>query len=600
MKMKLKSFCRHCVKSVQLLWTTSPFLFSMRLCIELATSLSPVLNAFLTKLIIDALSNGTLPYAERAETLFRVLILFVVVQLINMLLGRVISLVTANHQDLINHQIDIQIKQKINELDISCFDNPAAYNEIENAHRDSGSLAGLSMLMVTIIKGAFLLVTNCLLMFRYGWWFALLITFFLVPSIFVDRHVARKKYDWQRSRTINERKIGYVNNILAGQSYAKDIRVFHSYRYFLSAFQNLWTAWFKEKRKIDRQRFVYSLLAQAAPFIPISVILFYIVFQILGGSMTIGDFTYVNGIVMQFFAGISMLFSALNNGYESEMRLTNFDAFMAWKPQIRNNGKRVLDRIRTIEFRHVSFRYPKTRQLVLQDINFVIEEQEKVALVGVNGAGKSTIIKLLLRLYDSEDGQILINGTDIREYTLESLHGAMGVVFQDFNQYLLQLDQAVAVSSPLEPVDEQRIAAALEKADFAVDKRFAGGMRTYLGKIFDEEGVVLSGGQWQKLAIAQAYYRQSSAMILDEPNASLDPEAEYHLFEKLKDLCSDKIALFITHRLSCVSMADKIIVINHGRCEEIGTHEQLMDNNGTYAKLYTYQAEKYIHPAVGV
>jgi ABC-type bacteriocin/lantibiotic exporter with double-glycine peptidase domain len=362
----------------------------------------------------------------------------------------------------------------------------------------------------------------------------------------------------------------------------------------IGKYKALWNIWFNERIAFERKKFTASFFASLIPFLPIAFIMFYVCLGIIHGRFSIGDLAFYNGVATQFFAGTSSLINAFNQSFESELRLTNFNNFLKWETRVKNHGQQKIRTIDSIEFKDVCFTYPKTSGKVLDGVSFSIGRNEKIALVGVNGAGKSTVVKLLLRLYDADSGEVLVNGINIREYDIGSLRKAIGVVFQDYNRYLLPINEAVAISDINGTNDEQRVKEALDNADFNIDGgNFPHGIHTSLSKLFTDDGVELSGGQWQKLAIAQAYFKKSAFLIMDEPSAALDPAAEHRIFHKMKNLCKDKGAIFITHRLSCVSAADRIIVINSGRCTEAGTHKELMELNGVYARLFTYQAEKY-------
>lgn len=590
---KLRSFVKHIGDSVKLLWIASPKLFIARITLEVVIVFIPILSSYLSKLLIDYLGtfNGN---QDMKESTLALIIAIVIMTVCSVFINRINSLFKNIHGDLIGNTISLRIMKKINDLDLSYFDDPKTYDEIQNAKRDSGSLANMSWLFISIIRGTVSIITNGILLGSVAFYLPLIILAFNIPSVLIDRYMAKKQYVWERSRTKNNRQIGYIAGILEGQRFSKDVRVFGTYDHLLEQHQAMWHAWFKEKRRIDRKRLIASISISIIPYIPIVYTLFYVATNIMAGNLTIGDYTFYTTLANQFQSGLMGVIASINQGYESEMRLKKFDEFLTWPSRIEDDGELELSSIETIEFEHVDFAYPHSEYMVLRDLSFVIGKNEKIALVGINGAGKSTIVKLILRLYDPDKGRVLINGIDIKKYRLADVRKAMGVVFQDFNKYLMKLNEAVSITDTEHINDTDRISGALKSADFTVDERFVNGMESYLGKVFDEEGVELSGGQWQKLAIAQAYFKESKFMVFDEPSASLDPVAENHVFEKMVDLCKDKGAIFITHRLSCVSAADKIILIENGTCSACGTHKELMNCSTSYAKLFNLQAGKYM------
>lgn len=590
---KPNSFVKHICDSVKLLWIASPKLFLVRISLEIVIVFIPIISSYLSKLLIDYLGTFNVNQDMREGTL-TLIVVIVAMTVFSALINKVNSQFKNIHGDLIGNTISLRIIKKINELDISYFDNPNTYDEIQNAKKDSGSLANISWLFISIIRGTVSIIINGILLGSTAFYLPLIILLFNIPSFLIDKYMAKKQYTWERSRTKNNRQIGYINSILEGHRFSKDLRVFGTYDYLLEQRQAMWQIWFKEKRKIDKKRLAASVSISIIPYIPIVYTVFYIATNIMVGNLTIGDYTYYTALANQFQAGLLGIIASFNQGYESGLRLKKFDEFLAWPSRLNDDGSLELKNIKSIEFDHVDFAYPNSEFQVLRDVSFIINKNEKVALVGINGAGKSTIVKLILRLYDPDKGRIMINGVDIKEYKLANVRKAMGVVFQDFNKYLMKLNESVSITSTEHKKDKERVNIALKAADFLVDDRFKNGLETYLGKVFDEEGVELSGGQWQKLAIAQAYFKESKFMVFDEPSASLDPVAENHVFQKMVDLCKDKSAIFITHRLSCVVAADKIVLIENGTCSASGTHAELMNSSVTYAKLFNMQAEKYM------
>lgn len=565
-------------------------MFITRIFYEIISVIIPIISSWIVKVIIDNLT-----FERNFEDFIVMVVFLVALQLFAMILGRISQYINGVHNEKIGNYIKVEIMRKVNSLDVSYFDNPEFYNEIQNANRDSQSLQSLTWIITTMIKGIVQSISCGIILGGLYWVFPIMIFILDIPSVLIDKKIVKKKYDWQLSKTENVRKYGYIESIIQNKAYAKDVRVFNAKDYFLNKYLKLWTAWFNEKNKIEREKITWAFISGILPYCGDIIVMIYLGMRIISGTLTIGDFTYFRSMTSQYNSGINSFLMTFNNGYESEMRLTHYSDFLKWKPNISEEGVLPLNKIETVEFRNVSFTYPFTSKEVLKDINFKINENEKIALVGVNGSGKSTLIKLLLRLYEPTKGEILINGINIKEYDATGLHDNFGVVFQDFNRYNLPLREVVALSDLSSQDDDGRIKRACDNADIPIDagNMFTNGCETVLGKIFDKNGVVLSGGQWQKIAIAQAYFKTSNFMIMDEPNAALDPEAENRVFKKLQELSKDKSGIVITHRLSSVFIADRIIVLNNGEVEEIGTHSELILKNGIYKKLFETQAEKY-------
>lgn len=587
---KTRNLLKHFKTSMHISWKASPWMFLARIVFELVSISIPILSSYIFKEIIDNLS-----YARDMDLFIRNIALFAILQFASMIYGRVSGHIAGVHSELVSRYIRLEIIEKINELDLSYFDIPDFYNEIQNASRDSKSLLSLTWTIVSIVKGIVQSIVCGIILAQMLWVFPFVILAMDIPGVMIARVLNRKKYDWQLRRTDQERRIGYYESVMQGRAFAKDVRIWDSKPFFMKKYLALWKDWFREKNKIERERIGLTLISSTFPFLVNIMMLVYIGIEVIGGRLTIGDFTYYRSISSQYRSGLEMFLSTINDSYDSEMRLSHYADFLSWKSRVPDEGILEVNRINTVEFRNVSFSYPNTNREVLHNLSFRIDENEKLAVVGYNGAGKTTLIKLLLRLYDPVSGDILINGRNIKEYTLKSLRNNFSTVFQDYNRYELPVDETVALADTKNPIDKGRVIRACLNANLDVTKPedYPKTTDTYLGKLFDKEGVILSGGQWQKVAIAQAYYKRGNFMIMDEPNASLDPKSEHIMFEKLKELSQDRSGLIVTHRLSSVFMADRILVINSGHKEAIGTHTELMQQCEIYRNLFNMQAEHY-------
>ena len=551
---RTKRLLQHFKRSIGISWSASHLLFIIRIVYEAISVAIPIVSLFLSRSIVNILASNTYPEQQK----------------------------------------DFGIYQ-INRLDISYFDNPSFYDQMQNAIRDSRSLQSLTWISLTLIKSIVQMISNLILLLALNVYLPFAMILCCLPGIFIDKYIAKRKYDWQLQQARNDRKLGYIKNILSAKIFAKDVRIFGVQGYFKNRYMDLWNNRYKEKKALDEQKLSLSFMASILPLFASTAVLFFVGNGIIiNQSLTLGDYTLYGGVASQLLASITALTGVINQSYESEMRLTKYAEFLKTEPIVKNVGTRSIDAVNTIEFKNVTFSYPMTNRVVLRNISFTIQKNESLALVGLNGAGKSTIIKLILRLYDPDEGEILINGINIKEYDISSYYKCIGVVFQDFCRYQLMIREAVALSDIDRLNDDKRILSACQNADIDVstiapDK----GIDTYLGKMFDSNGVELSGGNWQKIAIAQAYFKKSSLMLFDEPNAALDPNAERRLFEKMANLSKDKCVIYVTHRLSSTTTADQIIVVNNGVCQEKGTHSQLMEQKELYYELFNKQAEYY-------
>jgi len=579
-------------KSAALSWRASPLIFSARIGFELIQVAVPIISLYLSKSIINILSSSD--YENQKADFFQFVLILTIIQLFSSLLGRVNGYISNLHNDLVGQQIDLEIIEQINSLDISYFDNPTFYDQIQNAMRDSRSLQSLTWLSISIIKSIVQLVSNFVILIGLNVCFPFIIFALCIPGLLIDKYVAKRKYDWQLQRARSDRKLGYIKSILEAKPFAKDVRIFGVQEYFKKRFIEMWKIWYKEKKQLESQRLRLSFLASILPHLATTSVLVYVGFNVFSKVLTIGDYSLYGGIANQLRSSISSLTGVINQSYESELRLSKYADFLNLKSLIKDEGTKNVDSIESIEFKNVTFSYPQTDHVILNNVSFEIRKNRSLALVGMNGAGKSTIIKLLLRLYDPDKGEILVNSVNLKEYDIQSYYKCIGTVFQDFCCYNLSVRESVSLPDIDGVEDDERIFNACKNAGFDLKNlNPEKGLDTYLGKRFDPDGVVLSGGNWQKIAIAQAYFKHSSLMVFDEPNAALDPFAERRLFEKMEELSQDRCVVYVTHRLSSATTAGQIVVINNGSCVEMGTHAQLMELKGLYFDLFTKQAEQY-------
>lgn len=589
---RANSLTKHFKKSASISWRASPLLFSCRVVYELISVAIPIISLYLSKNVINILSSTS--YTTQQSDFYITIAIFVTINLGSALLGRLNTYIGTMHSDRVAKLIDMEIIEQINRLDISFFDNPEFYDQIQNAVRDSQSLHSLTWLSLNFVKSTVQFISNLLILVSLDVYLPIAMILLCLPGIFIDKYVAKRKYEWQLQRARTDRKLGYIKRILQAPSNAKDIRLFGVQDYFKKKYLEMWEIWFGEKRKLDKQRFVFSSASSILPHIATTAVLIIVGNGIFSSTLTLGDYSLYGGVANQLLASITAITGVINQSYESEMRLSKYAQFLKLEPFVKNTGIKLIDEVRTVEFKNVSFTYPNTQRLILKNISFELNQNKSIALVGLNGAGKSTIVKLLLRLYDPDRGEILVNGVNIKEYDIHSYYKCIGVVFQDFCRYHLKIREAVALTDIDHADDDERIIKACKDADLdlsIVDP--ATGIDSYLGKIFDINGIEFSGGNWQKVAIAQAYFKKSSLMVFDEPNAALDPDAERRLFEKMTDLGKDKCVVYVTHRLSSATTAGQILVINNGICIEKGTHQELMDQKGSYYDLFSKQAEHY-------
>jgi ATP-binding cassette subfamily B protein len=416
------------------------------------------------------------------------------------------------------------------------------------------------------------------------------------PSFLSQSQHAERAFRAVSRRAPEARLLNYLETLLTGNDTIKEIKLFGLGGPLLERYQKLFTQFYLEDRAIAEKR-TWAGLGWGM----VSNLVYYgsyawIVLRTVAGLITLGDMTMFLAIFRQSQSSIRSLLDSLNRLYESNLYLDNLMTYLKLKPLLVTpvNGLTAPAPIRRgIEFRQVSFRYPGSDVYVLRDINLHIHPGERIALVGLNGAGKTTLIKLLTRLYDPTEGQVLLDGVDLREYDLPSLHQRFGVIFQDYVRYQFTVRENIGFGQVDALDDLARIRDAAERGGASpIIEDMPNGYDTMLGRRW-EKGRELSGGQWQKIALARAFMRKAEVLVLDEPTSALDAEAEYEVFRRFGDLVEGRIAVLISHRFSTVRMADRIVVLSAGKILELGSHAELIELDGAYARLFNLQAEGY-------
>ena len=564
----------------------------------------PVGQAWIAKLIVDTVvaaiaQNGTVQSGAQAG--FWAVLPYLTIEFVLVLLqaGNTQARALAEHvlHSQINLSINGRIVRKALELDLSHFENAEYYDKLENARREADwrSLA--------IVNGGFYLLQNLLtllsysvLLIRFSWLLAVILFIATIPTFIVQNKFAELRFRVLSWRAPESRRLSYLEYLLTNLDAVKEIKLFGLGESFLNRYTKLFSTFLEEDEAIARKRslasFGWGMLSTLTYYGAYA----WIVFRAVAGAITLGDMT----LYLNVFRGSQGMFQGILKGvsdlYENGLFMSNLFAFLALEPQMATakNALPVPKKFKQgIEFRNVSFHYAGQSGLALHNVNLIIRPGEKIALVGLNGAGKTTLIKLLTRLYDPTEGQILLDGVDLREYDLAAWRRQIGVIFQDFVRYHLKASENIGLGQIELMEDRPRIEDSAQKSGASsVIERLPDKYDTTLGRWFSK-GRDLSGGEWQKVALARAFMRECELLVLDEPTAALDAENELRVFQQFRELIAEKSAVLISHRFSTVRMADRIFVIEDGTINEQGTHEELLARGGTYARLFTLQAESY-------
>lgn len=560
----------------------------------------PAAQAWAGALIVDSVVDSFTTRVEPLIGLERTLP-YLGLELALLLIGAVAAQMRLFYEHVLNarlgHAINVEIIRKALTLDLHYFEDARFYDKLQNARREADFRA------LGIVNGSFNVIQNLLTLLSFA---VLLLAFspFITLVLFgatVPAFIAQGRYSNLYFRLLTWhapefRRMQYLEHVLTVDSSVKEVKLFNLGEPLLRRYSDTFWKFFREDTDLARRRSVISVGWGVLASLSYYGAYAWIVFVTIAGSITLGGMTLYLTLFRQSQSAFQSLFSSVTRLYEHGLFMDNLFTFLGLRPQMIQAAQPVAvpSRLqRGLEFRNVSFRYPGRDDWALRGINLTIAPGEKLALVGPNGAGKTTLIKLLTRLYDPTEGQILLDGVDLRDYDLDELRRRIGVIFQDFVRYQLTVRENIGFGQIDYLDDAQRIAEAARRggADDILEVLPAG-IETMLGRWF-EHGFELSGGQWQKIALSRAFMRDGEVLVLDEPTAALDAEREYEIFQRFRELTEGKIAVLISHRFSTVRMADRIAVIESGRITEIGSHAELVQHGGTYARLFEMQAEGY-------
>jgi ATP-binding cassette subfamily B protein len=578
------------------IWQTSPGLTAGNLALRLLRSALPAAALYIGKLIIDEVVRLVGEGPTDLGYLYRLIAAELALAIAGDLLARGISLTESLLGDLFANRTSVELMRHAATLDLAQFEDATFYDKLERARQQTtGRTVLLSQTfgqLQDLVTMGFLLVG----LVAFSPWLIALLLVAVIPSFVGELHFNAKSYSLLRGWTPQRRELDYYRYLGASDETAKEVKLFGLSPFLVDRYDSLATRYFRENRKLAIERAGWGSALLTIGTLGYFAAYLLIIQQTVAGAVTIGSLTFLAGSFRQLrslLEGVLGRFSSISQG---ALYLKDLYDFYAIQPTITTpaGGVPFPSPIREgFRFENVGFRYPNSDKWANRNLNFTLKAGEKLALVGENGAGKTTLVKLLGRLYDPDEGRILLDGVDLRAYDLDDLRRHIGVIFQDFQRFQFTAGSNIAVGDIGHEENQESLERAAERslADTVID-RLPKRYEQPLGRRF-EGGVELSGGEWQKVALARAYLRDADVLILDEPTAALDARAEYEVFKRFSELTKGKTAVLISHRFSTVRMADRILVLDKGQLLEIGTHEELLAQDGRYAELFQLQAAGY-------
>lgn len=586
---------RNLVPFFAMIWRTNPWLAGGSVLLRLFKAILPTAMLYVGKLIVDEVlavlaGNGDIDF------LWKMVGLELIIALLSNLLMRAIQLMDALLGDLVAIHTSVELMDHAAQLDLFHFEDADFYDKLERARRQTRGRATLLAQVLGQLQDVVSISALAVGVLAFSPWLIVLVAVAVIPGFVQENYFNQQSYSLTRSWTPERRELDYLRYIGASDTTAKEIKIFGLSGFITQRFEELSYKYYAANRLLSIRRASWGVLFASLSALAYYGAYVYIIWQTIGAFITVGTLTFLAGAfkgIQSSLQGFLSRFSSITN---EALYLQDLYDFLALKPNIYSRPgaipfpKKVQQ---GWEFREVSFRYPNAEVDAISELSFFLPAGRKLALVGENGAGKTTLIKLLTRLYEPTSGAILLDGVDLREYDLSSLRDRVGVIFQDFFRYQISAAENIAIGRIEERANRALIEdSAAKSLANEVIKGLPKGYEQLLGKRFSE-GLDLSGGQWQKIALARAYMRDAQLLVLDEPTSALDARAEYEVFQRFSELIKDKTAVLISHRFSTVRMADIILFMEHGRLLEMGSHADLLAVGGRYAELFKLQAQGY-------
>ncbi len=593
-----KSFLSRLFYIYGLVWETRPWILFSMVFMSVFNGVTPIIDAYIAKELLNLLFEAVSGKVNDFRAISGLLAFQFGYMFVKRIINQLNNMLMKITGELVSNHIRLKIIGKARTIDTASFDTPEFYQKLENANREAGNrpiqiLNSTLGIMSTLIS-TFSFVTALVVISPVA---PIIVVAMSIPSAIVNFVYRRKNADYLFRRSKERRKLNYFSNIMCSKDHVKEVRMFGMSDLLIGKYKEVFASYFGGLKKLIVSEGVWHIVLSVLTTAVNCALYILIASKVFSGELELGDYSFYTRALSQIASGVASLVSTTASIYEGTLFIDNMISFMNEEQHIvprLSEPKHIKRGGHVIEFKNVSFSYPGTEKKVIDNVSFTLNPRESVVLVGLNGAGKTTLLKLLTRLYDPTEGEILLDGVDLRDYDVAELYKMFGIIFQDFGKYAFTVRENISFGDLSKPIDDERVAYAASQSgakDFI--ERMPENYKTPLMRIFEEDGLELSGGQWQKLAIGRAFYSDADVMILDEPTAALDAMAEQEIYNEFDALSKNKTTIFVSHRLSSATKASKIIVLEYGKLIEEGNHAELMALHGRYYELFSTQASRY-------